>query len=322
MRRVVFACFVYLAACTGEVAEKAVEAPPAGIVAADAPRWSIDPGGDLNEFFECLEAEKITLVDAHRGGPKPGFPENTLATLAATLEIAPAVLEVDVSTSADGVLFLFHDDRLDEKTTGSGEPASLPWAQIAQLRLKDESGAVTEHAPTRLDEALQWADGRTILALDIKRATPYEAVVDEVRRLGAEDRVLLIAYTQGQARKLHRLLPEAMISLNVGSQSELNGAVAAGLPAGKIVAFTGLETPDARLFSLLNERDVEVIFGTLGGAHSHDAALARSGDDSLYAELAEAGVDLIATDRPAAVQAALGRAGKAAKAGVCGIARN
>ncbi|MEQ1930889.1 MAG: glycerophosphodiester phosphodiesterase family protein [Parvularculaceae bacterium] len=324
MRPLIPSALFLVAACTGETAGDGGSSPAAagGLPAASAPVWSIDAGGDLNAFFECLEAEKITLVDAHRGGPRPGFPENALATLAATLEIAPAILEIDIATSADGVLFLHHDDTLDEKTTGSGAPGALAFAEIAKLRLKDESGAITAFAPTRLDEALQWAEGRTILALDIKASTRYDAVADEVRRQGAEDRVLLIAYSTGQARKLHSLLPEAMISLNVASQSELNAAVAAGVPAEKIVAFTGVEEPDARLFGLLNERDVEVIFGTLGGRQSLDAEMARSGDDSLYTELAANGVDLIATDRPAAVQGALGRAGRAAKAGVCGIARN
>lgn len=323
MRRKFFAlaAITVAAACSREAGPTA-DASNASEKGTSAPQWSIDAGGDLNAFFECLEKEKATLVDAHRGGPKPGFPENALATLKSTLEIAPAVLEVDIATSADGVLFLFHDDTLDEKTTGAGAPGSLSWAEISELRLKDETGAVTDFAPTRLDEALRWADGRTILALDIKRATKYEDVASEVRRLGAEDRVLVIAYSAGQARKLHSLLPETMISLNVGSQSEMNAAVAAGIPVERIVAFTGLETPDAELFARLNERDVEVIFGTLGWPDSHDRRIEQSGDDSLYTELARDGVDLIATDRPAAVQAALGRAGKAAKAGACGISRN
>lgn len=321
MRLLTIISLAVLAACS---AEKSAEAPGGKDrrPGAAAPQWSIDAGGDLNAFFECLEAEGATLVDAHRGGPMPGHPENALATFSKTLEIAPAILETDIATSADGVLFLFHDDSLDEKTTGSGPVSALPWAEIAKLRLKDAAGNVTDFSPTRLDEALEWAEGRTILALDIKRSTRYDDVASEVRRLGAADRVLLIAYTTAQARKLHALLPEAMISLNVASQSELNGAVAAGIPADRIVAFTGIETPDPRLYSLLNERDVEVIFGTLGWPESHDRRIERSGDDRLYTELAEAGVDLIATDRPAAVQAALGRAGRAAKAGVCGISRN
>lgn len=319
MRHTPFAALgLALAACSegGPDAAAPRAAPPA------APAWSIDTGGDLNAFFECLEAEKITLIDAHRGGPQAGLPENALETFAATLKIAPALLEIDIAASKDGVLFLHHDDTLERTTTGSGEPGALAWSAIERLRLLDETGAETDFAPTRLDEALEWADGRTILALDIKRATRYEAVADDVRRLGAETRVLLIAYSVGQAEKLHRLLPEAMISLNLASQSDLNRAVAAGVPADRIVAFTGLETPDPRLFDLFNERDVEVIFGTLGGAGSIDSQLTRSGDDALYMELAEAGVDMIATDRPAAAQRALDAAGRGAKDGVCGVSRN
>ncbi len=281
--------------------------------------WSIDAGGDLNAFFECLEQEGAALVDAHRGGPRDGFPENALATFETTMAAAPAILEIDVQTSADGVLYLMHDDTLERTTTGAGAANALSWADISKLRLKDAAGRATDFAPTRFDEALRWAERRTILAIDLKPSTKYEAAIAEIRRQKAEHRILLIAYTLGQAKKLSRLIPEAMISLNVGSQSEMNAAVAAGIPADHIVGFTGTKAPDLRLFELLDDRDVEVMFGTLGWPESIDREIAASGADGRYAEIAAMGADLIATDRPAEAHAALAQAGRAAEDGKCGI---
>jgi glycerophosphoryl diester phosphodiesterase len=327
MRRVLMMSALALAACDATGPENA--SPDSAAAQGGAPAtgrapgaWSIDAGGDLNSFFECLEKEKITLASAHRGGPGPGFPENALATLEETMKNGAAILEVDIATSSDGVLFLFHDEVFDEKTTGSGAPNARRWAEIEGYRLKDALGRATKHRPTRLVEALQWAEGRSILALDIKQSTRYEDVADIVRQEDAVDRILLIAYTTAQAAKLHRLLPDAMISLNVLSQSDLNRAVADGIPQHAIIGFTGLEEPNPRLFDTLNARDVEVIFGTLGGEDSHDADAERAGNDAIYVALAEMGVDLIATDRPAAVAAALQAAGRAARPGVCGVNRN
>ncbi|MGE0408607.1 MAG: glycerophosphodiester phosphodiesterase family protein [Amphiplicatus sp.] len=295
-------------------------APAERIDAPAAPSgWTIAPEGDLNRFFDCLAAEKITLVSAHRGGPAPGYPENAIATFEATLARAPAILEIDVAQSADGVLFLLHDETLDRTTTGTGAAAGLAYAEIKKLRLKDPEGRVAGAAPPRLDDVLAWAAGRTLLQLDIKRSARYEDVAAAVKAARAEARVILVATSVGQAKKLHRLLPAAMISLNMSAQSDLNRAVAAGAPADRLLAFTGTKEAEPRLFDALAGRDVEIVFGTLGPGESIDAAIAASGDDSQYADIAAMGVDIIATDRPAEAGAALAEAGRGARDGVCGV---
>jgi len=110
-----------------------------------------------------------------------------------------------------------------------------------------------------------------------------------------------------------------MISLSINSQSELNRAVAAGIPADRLLGFTGIENPRPRLFNVLNDRDVEVIFGTLGGRNAIDKAIARSGDDARYGDIAHQGVDILATDRPIEAHKALVEAGVAPTPGVCGL---
>ncbi len=317
VRCLIEASLIALAGCdAGKIAG------PPGAAEKVSAGWSIAPFGDLNDFFECLEAEGVTLVDAHRGGPRPGFPENALETLEQTLTDLPAILEIDVATSADGVLYLMHDDTLDRTTTGEGATDASSWAEIGSLSLVDNDGARTNFRPTRFADALAWSKDRTILAVDFKRTTRYEDVIDEITRQQAEDRVILIAYTLAQAEKLHGLAPETMISFSVSTQSDLNRAIAVGVPSDRLIGFAGVEDPNARLFSILNSQDVEVIFGTLGGSQSIDNEIAASGDNDYYAKLAGMGVDLIATDRPLAAQMALDQAGKGAVAGVCNIDRS
>ena len=310
-----------LSACVGIIGCSASEAPAdnGSTTPGASAAWSIDPEGDLNAFFECLEQEGATLVSAHRGGPAPGYPENAVETMEAVLNEAPALMEIDVAASADGVLYLMHDDTLERTTTGAGDADALPWSEIRRLRLEDNNGLETAFAPTQFDAALRWARGRTILQIDFKRSARFEDVVREIKRQDAEDRVILIAYSTAAAEKLHRLIPGAMISLSLNSQSELNRAVAAGIPAGRLLGFTGTEAPRPRLFSILNNQDIEVIFGSLGGAASIDAEIASAGDEARYAEIAALGVDIIATDRPREAHAALVNAGRAPAAGACGV---
>jgi glycerophosphoryl diester phosphodiesterase len=302
-----------LAACGNNTAEPA-ETPRSG-------GWNVAPTGDLNAFFECLEAEGTTLLSAHRGGPYPGYPENAIETMAAILREVPTLMEIDVAASSDGVLYLMHDKTLDRTTTGTGAADAAPWADISKLRLIDEVGRKTGFAPPRFSDALRWAKGRTLLQVDFKPSARYEDVIDEINRQDTEDSVILIAYTLASARKLHRLAPDMMISLGINSQSELNGAVAAGIPANRLMGFTGTEAPRPRLFSTLNARNVEVIFGTLGGGGSIDKAIAHSGSAARYADIAAAGVDIIATDRPKQAHGALAKAGRAPENGVCGVSK-
>jgi glycerophosphoryl diester phosphodiesterase len=311
IRRFAAASVLALAAC----------AEPESRLAADSGGWSIAPEGDLNAFFECLEAADAALVSAHRGGPYPGYPENALETMAALLAEVPAIMEIDVATSADGVLYLHHDDTLERTTTGQGRADALSWSELERLKLEDNDGRETSFSPTLFSDALSWANGRTILQIDFKRTTRYEDVAAEVKSQQAEDRVVVIAYSLAAAEKLHRLLPDAMISLTLDTQSELNGAVAAGIPDDRIIGFTGIEDPRPRLFSILNGRDVEVIFGTLGGADSIDNDIEKSGYEALYADIAAQGADIIATDRPREAYLALQDAGRAPEPGECGVTK-
>ncbi|MEQ8411510.1 MAG: glycerophosphodiester phosphodiesterase family protein [Erythrobacter sp.] len=284
--------------------------------------WRIAPGTSLSAMLDCLEAEGRTLVSAHRGGPSPGLPENAIATMDAVLTAIPAVMEVDVAQSADGVLFLLHDDTLDRTTTGEGRAADRDWAELAALRLTDNAGWVTPYRIPTLAEALDWAKGRTVLQLDFKRSASYEAVIDMVRDKGMEGSVILIAYSVASAKKLHDLAPQAMISLSVESPDALAEAVAAGIPAERIIAFTGTRLARPDLYAALDEADVEVIFGTLGRSPtSIDNVIDRFGTDERYAELSRGGVDMLATDRPRAAAAALAEAERLPETGMCGIGR-
>lgn len=314
--RVLFAAgFLAIVGCGAN--SPSIPAPAKSAVAG----WSIAAGGDLNALFDCLEAKKIALVAAHRGGPAPGFPENAVETFERMLAKAPALIEVDVATSADGVLYLMHDDTLDRTTTGEGPIDGLSWAEISALHLEDSYGGETDFHPPAFAEILQWAEGRTILEIDFKRSTRFEDVIAEINRQQAEDRVVLIAYTLAQAERLHRLAPETMISLSVSTEADLNRAVAASIPADRLLGFTGVEDPNPELFSTLNHQDIEVIFGTLGGRDSIDAKTEASGDGAYYARLAGLGVDIIATDRPIEAQSALDEAGRGAESGACGVSK-
>ena len=285
-------------------------------------QWNLVPGPDLSAMLDCHEAAGTTLVSAHRGGPSPGLPENAIPTMDAVLAAIPAIMEVDVARSPDGVHYLMHDATIDRTTTGSGAVSDTPWSAIASLRLVDAAGWATPYGVPTLREALEWARGRTVLQIDFKDSADEAEVIALIRETGNAGNVILIAYTTAAAARLHALAPEMLISASIDSDGDLARMIEGGVPADRIVAFTGTRMPRPDLYEALDAADVEVIFGTLGRSPgSLDNVIARFGTGERYAELGEGGVDIIATDRPREANAALDQAGRAAQAGQCGVTR-
>ncbi|WP_068863035.1 glycerophosphodiester phosphodiesterase family protein [Erythrobacter dokdonensis] len=292
------------------------------MAAQEQAAWRLLPERELSAMLDCFEAAGQTLVSAHRGGPTPGLPENAIATMDALLAAHPAIMEVDVARSADGVHFLLHDDRLDRTTTGTGEAAAQDWAALSQLKLRDNWGWVTPYAIPTLAEALAWARGRTVLQLDFKRSADYAQVIEAVRTAGMANAVILIVYSPAQAKALHDLAPEMLLSVSIDAPGDVDALKAAGIPEDRMVAFTGTRLPRPELYRELDRADIEVIFGTLGRPpRSLDAVIDRYGLDERYAELGREGVDILATDRPREAAAALSEAGRLPQAGQCGVSR-
>lgn len=284
--------------------------------------WEMPTNGDLSATLDCLEEANATIISAHRGGPSPGLPENGIETMDAVLHALPAMMEIDVAASPDGVHYLMHDRTLDRTTTGKGAVTDVPWAEVSQLQLVDEAGWVTPYKVPTLAATLAWARGKTVLQVDFKRTADFATVISQIREADMAGGVILIAYTKEQASKLYELAPEMLISYSVNEPGDLAEIIEAGIPAESIVAFTGTRTVRPDLYTDLDRQNVEVIFGTLGRPdRSLDGVFARFGTDERYAELGEGGVDIIATDRPRAAAAALSEAKRFPVEGTCGITR-
>jgi glycerophosphoryl diester phosphodiesterase len=286
-------------------------------------QWRILPETGMGAMIDCLEREGRTLISAHRGGPSPGLPENAIPTMDAVLTAVPAVMEIDIARSRDGVHFLLHDRTLDRTTTGSGLATAQDWAAIRQLSLKDEAGWVTPYRVPTLEETLAWAKPRTGLQIDFKAGADHAEVIRLIRAAKMESQVILISYSLDAALKLHALAPEMLISLTIETLDDLAAAQAAGLSADRMIAFAGTQIVRPDLYAALDDGGVEVIFGTLGrGPNALDVMIERLGMNARYVDLGRAGVDMLATDRPREAASALAEAERLPQPGQCGISKD
>lgn len=164
------------------------------------------------------------LAFAHRGADTAR--ENTLAAFRTAVERGYGYLELDVRTTADGVLMVFHDEVLDRVTTGTGRISDHTWEELSRIRVIDPalttraagdsalagttppgSGAAVgtsegEHLLRFEDLLTEWDDVR--LNVDLKDDAAAEAMARIVARHDAWDRVLVASFHDSRRRRFTR----------------------------------------------------------------------------------------------------------------------
>ena len=289
-----------------------------GCVGAPPMASAPSSGPAMAAYFDCVRDGGVA-ISAHRAVSALDQPENSIAAIEATGRAIPnAILELDAVLTRDGHLVLMHDETMERTTTGRGRVANLTLAQVKAARLKASNGVLTDASPPTLGEALE-AAGRVgaIASIDLKPADGdstvdlARAVIDQVRRSGAQDRVILITYNDADARAVAAMAPEMMISAGLNGTDDLRG-----LNPAQILAWTGTREERPALWRALRGAGVEVQFGTLGAEGvRRDDRYAADGDVSEYRDLFRQGVTVIATDTPLAVKSVLEP--EVAKAATC-----
>ena len=277
------AATVALASCAQPARAPEAAAPVAGL---PEPLLPLAAEGNVGDLLACLRGRGVTIVSAHRGGPMPGFPENAIETMANRLAEAPVMLEIDVRQSADGTYVLFHDNELDADTDGTGPVSSMTLERLRALRY-DEGG----YRISTLEEVIDWAKGRAILQLDIKPGVAFEPLLEWLDARGAEDRALIITYNVRDAATVARA-SKFLISASVNKETDLAALAAAGVPADRITAWTGLQAPRPDLWRFLGSNGVSANYATYSTLDEQD------GSAEAYAALAGAGLHILSSDRP------------------------
>lgn len=291
-----FLILMLLFSCKKEASEINNIASPSG----ELHRIVLSTTEQTRDFYSWT-SDRIPMVSAHRGGPYPGYPENSLQAFENTLKHTPSIIEFDVALTKDSVLVLMHDNTLDRTTTGKGRVIDHTFEEIRKLYLVDKDGKQTDFKVPTLDEALAWGKERTLFTVDIKREVPFTMVVDAIKKHRAEPYAAVITYSVEAAKKIHRLHPELMLSVSIRNEEELERFEKSGIPVDRWIAFTGTSERPEEFNALLHDKGVFTILGVLGNLDR--SAIARG--DHIYSEFVKKGTDILATDRPIEAAAAI-----------------
>lgn len=217
-------------------------------------------GRELMDFLRPVDGR--ILITSHRGDKMGGFGENSIECFAKTLEQAPVMFETDPRYTKDSVIILFHDATLDRTSNGTGKVSDFTWEELQGLYLTDPYGNITPYRIPTLDEALEWARGRTVLFLDNKDV-PVEVRARKILKHNATGHAVVMAYNLADARKVFDISPDIMIQVFLPDEEALASLEATGIPFDNVVGFVSHQWPkNGRHLQKLHDLGILAIVGS------------------------------------------------------------
>ncbi len=234
---------------------------------------------------------KALLCIGHRGACAHA-PENTLASVRKALELGAPCLEIDVY-HVDRHLVVFHDDRLERTTNGTGY---LLEQRFETLRTLD--AGCGERIPT-LEEVFATVDRRAGVNIELKgpaTARPVVRLLAELRRGGWPDELILVSsFDHRQLAEVRRLDPGIRIGALIVGLPVNDAAFAAALGAYSL--HLSLEFIDRRLVADAHARGLQVFVFTVN--HPEDIRkMAQLGVDGVFTDFPERVLGLYPQTRP------------------------
>lgn len=247
-------------------------------------------GEPAYRFFARQTARPILM--AHRVAPAPrAEAENSLSGILHLARTSPCAMpEIDVRSSADGVLGLMHDETLDRTTTGTGKFSSKKWRYLRRLRLKDSKGNILKEGIPSLEQALRAFSSSTIMVLDKKTGTSSSQLMPLLERLRMLDRVLIICYTNQEALEIHHKYPQVMLAVGFANEKEIDEVIASGLPMNRLVALVPNRYISDAHYERIRKLGVPISFSLQGNTDIQMDAVSR------YSEIFKKGMRILCTD--------------------------
>ena len=152
-------------------------------------------------------------IVCHRGANEYA-PENTYASVQLCIDWGMDYVEIDVMTSKDSVLYVFHGPALEKTTDGTGYIFERGAAELDQLDAGSWFGPqFTGERIPRLEPFLRWIKGKAKVLLDVKLAD-LDQLVLLIHDIGLENDCFFWFEFDWMARCFRRLAPDLLLKMN------------------------------------------------------------------------------------------------------------
>lgn len=254
------------------------------------------------------------LIAAHRGVFAGNIPCNTMAAYEAALAQGADIIELDVSRSTDGELFVFHPGQEPFRLQSPKLIRDMTAEEVRGLRYYNCDMTLTPYPVNTLDEVLEQLRGRCIINID-KFPNHMADIAQAVRRHGMVDQVI-VKTNAGEEwfRQVEELAPDLPYMVFARGEDSFSEALVKRMPnyRGTEIIFPEESCQVAqhaymeRMHALgLKVWANAIVFNyqrVLAAGHSDDVSVAGRPDDG-WGWLMALGVDMIQTDWPGMLKA-------------------
>lgn len=146
-------------------------------------------------IFENRQERKYPFLAAHRGVCGGNIPCNTIASYKIALDQGADVVEIDITPSKDGGLFVFHPGMEKYFLRSERQIKDMTTEEAMNLCLVNQDSTRTSYKVSTLSEVLSFLKGKAYINVD-KFWMDIEGISREIRRAGVEDQVIVKTSTE------------------------------------------------------------------------------------------------------------------------------
>ena len=258
--------------------------------------------------FDLLKAcKEKTLVAAHRGVAGGNIPCNSMPGFEAALRQGADMIEIDISRSADGTLYVFHPGTEPMFLKSKKYIKEMTTQEVDSMFLVQSDHTYSQYKVPYFDDLLDQFKGRCYINIDKFWMWPEE-IAKKVRDHGMQDQVLIKNYPGEEAfRCVEEVAPDMPYMLILEEQDDYSEML-----RKRNMRYVGVEalfkTDDAPICSdeyIQKMHDMGLIVwansivfnykAILAGTHTDDISVSGN-PDAGWGWMANKGFDIIQTD--------------------------
>lgn len=258
--------------------------------------------------FDLLKAcKEKTLVAAHRGVAGGNIPCNSMPGFEAALRQGADMIEIDISRSADGTLYVFHPGTEPMFLKSTKYIKEMTTQEVDSMFLVQSDHTYSQYKVPYFDDLLDQFKGRCYINIDKFWMWPEE-IAKKVRDHGMQDQVLIKNYPGEEAfRCVEEVAPDMPYMLILEEKDDYSEML-----RKRNMRYVGVEalfkTDDAPICSeeyIQKMHDMGLIVwansivfnykSILAGTHTDDVSVSGN-PDAGWGWMANKGFDIIQTD--------------------------
>lgn len=151
----------------------------------------------LNKKFK----EKEVLVVSHRGFAGGNIVLNTISAMQNAINCGADILELDISVSADGEFFVFHQNMEPRKLLTSKKFSQMTADKINSMSLYNNAFKKTKAQVPTLDQMIEFLSGKDILINVDKCDKIGKKVLEKLDQYDLEEQLLVKGVCRDQFLK-------------------------------------------------------------------------------------------------------------------------